>query len=206
MHPVAAPATSRLGQEYRLPRSYLWLGVVCAAAFFVAAVMSVWAAWTNIDGSFRYPKETAVVFGVFWGSLTLLGLYVVRAQLVERLLVWEDRVKQVGSFRTREARFAEVERVRWRRMGNPGGSVVLYAPSVRLAIWFANYGSVHSERLRDFIRAAVPVERQEGWDRYAELFVPTPEKTAKARRAAKWGFAGFAVLGAGLLGVGIADP
>jgi hypothetical protein len=206
MHPVAAPANSHLGQEYRLPRSYFWLGIVCAIFFFVAGVTSAWAAWTNIDGSFRYPKETAVGFAIFWGLFLLLSLYVLRAYLIERLLVWEDRVKVIGSFRTREAKFAEVERARWRLWGNPGGSVVLHGPGGRVVIYFANYGRVHAERLRDFLRAAIPVERQEGWDRFTEVFIPTPQKTEKARRAAKWGFAIFAVFGAVLLGVGIADP
>jgi hypothetical protein len=206
MQPVAAPAASRLGQEYRLPRSYYWLGLGCAASFALMGVVSAWAAWTNIDGSFRHPKETAVFFLVFWGAFTLLGLFLVRAYLVERLLVWEDRVKAIGSFRTREVMFTEVERVKWRLWGNPGGSVVLYGPGVRLVIWFANYGSVHSERLRDFFRAAIPVERQEAWERYDETFTPTPAKWERAKKARRWGYIILAVMGAGLLSVGLIDP
>lgn len=205
MQPVAAPAASKLGQEYRLPRSYFRLGVGCALVFSAAGVASVWAALANADGSFRHPVTAAVVFGVFWGLLTLLGLYLARAALVERLVVWDDRVRVVGSFRAREVRFDEVERAKWRRIGNPGGSLVLYAGGVRLVVYFANYGD-HGPRLREFFRAAIPEERQERWEAYAETFVPTPEKTEKGRRRAKRGFAVFAVFGAVLLGVGIADP
>jgi hypothetical protein len=205
MHPVAAPASSKLGQEYRLPRSYFRLGVVGASFFSLAGVTSVWMALANFDGSFARPVAAAVVFGTFWGALTLLGLYLVRAALVERLVVWEDRVRVVGSFRTREVKFNEVERAKWRRIGNPGGSLVLYAGTVRLVVYFANYGD-HGPRLRDFFRAAIPVERQERWDVFSETFVPTPEKVEQGRRRAKWGFAVFAVFGAVLLGVGIADP
>jgi hypothetical protein len=206
MSAVAAPADSRLGKEYRLPRYYFWLGIVCTAFFLVMGVGSIWVALANPDGSFRHPEVAAAIFAVFWGLFTLLGVFLVRAYLVERLVVWEDRVRVVGSVRTREARFAEVTRAVWRVFSHPGGSIVLYGPGGKAVIYFGNYGG-HGAGLREFFRRAIPEAVQERWERHAELNgPPPPEKVEKARRARKWVYGFLAVSGAGLLAVGLWDP
>lgn len=206
MHPVAAPVKSQLGQEYRLAQNYFWIGLVCSIFFAVAGVVSAWVAWTNADGSFRHPKETAVFFAAFWGMFTLLGVYLMRAARVERLWVWEDRVRVVGSLRTRDVTFAEVTEARWRVFPAPGGSLVLRSPAGKAVIYFENYGSVHGPRLREFFRGALPLGVQTGWDKHSETYVPTPAKLDLGRKARAWAYGILGVMGAGLVGVGVIDP
>jgi hypothetical protein len=206
MNPVAARAASQLGIEYRLPKSYFWLGLVCSAFFVGMGVFSAWIAWTNIDGSFRYPKETAVGFAVFWGLFTLLGVYLMRAYHVERLLVWEDRLRVVGSFRTRDVSFAEVSEARWRVFPAPGESLVLRTPAGKAVVYFGNYGSVHGPRLKEFFRNTLPLEVQTGWEKHDEMYTPTPAKLERARKARRWAHAILAVMGVGLIAVGVLDP
>jgi hypothetical protein len=206
MHPVAAPTQSQLGQEYRLAHNYFWTGLVCSIFFAGAGVVSAWAAWTNRDGSFRYPKETAVFFAAFWGTLALLGVYLMRAARVERLWVWEDRARVVGSFRTRDVTFAEVTEARWRVFPAPGGSLVLRTPAGKAVIYFENYGSFHGPRLRDFFRNALTLEVQTGWDKHAETYVPNPAKGERARKARRWAYVILGLMGVGLIAVGVTDP
>jgi hypothetical protein len=206
MHPVAAPIKSQLGQEYRLAQNYFWIGLVCSVGFAAAGVVSAWVAWTNADGSFRHPKETAVFFAAFWGMFVLLGVCLMRAARVERLWVWEDRVRVVGSFRTRDVTFAEVTEARWRVFPAPGGSLVLRTPAGKAVIYFENYGSFHGPRLRDFFRTALPAEVQTGWEKHTDTSVPTPAKLERARKARGWAYGTLGVMGVGLIAVGVIDP
>lgn len=203
---VAAPAGSLLGKEYRLPRSNFWAGAGCAIGFAILGTVSSVMAWTNIDGSFRYPKETAVGCALFWGGLFLMSLYFMRAYLVERLLLWDDRAVVVGSFRTREIHFTEVTQAKWRQWPNPGGSLVLWVREKKAVIHFENYGTVHGNALRVFFSVAIPRDVQTGWETHTNAYVPTPERIAKNQRIA-WRFlGGMAVLGVALVAVGIWNP
>jgi hypothetical protein len=206
MHPVAAPIQSQLGQEYRLAPHSFWTGLICSVFFACAGVASAWVAWTNSDGSFRHPKETAVFMAAFWGTLTLLGAHLVRAARVERLWVWEDRVRVVGSLRTRDVAFAEVTEARWRAFPAPGGSLVLRTPAGKAVIYFENYGRFHGSRMRDFFRSALPVEVQTGWDKHTEMYVPNPAKLERARKARGRAHGMLAVTGVGLIAVGVINP
>jgi hypothetical protein len=205
VHLVAAPTDSPLGQEYRPPRYYFWIGASCTAFFVVMMGASIWALLTNVDDSFAGPVM-ATICGTILGLFALLGLWILWAYHVERLLLWEDRVRYIGTFRTREVQLAEVERAKWRLMGDPGGSLVLYAGDVRLVMYFANYGD-HGPRIRDFFRSAIHLDRQERWEAFSDTHMPpSSEKKEKMRRQAKWVFAVYAVIGAMFLGIGIADP
>jgi hypothetical protein len=205
MNPIAATASSPLGQEYRLERKGFWIGVWCAAFFALVGVASVWMALTNSDGSFARPIPFAIVSGTFFGLLTLLGLHLLRAYHVERLLLWEDRVKVIGSFRTREVKFAEVERAEWRLHWSVGGSLALHTGAVRVVIHFSNYGYAGA-RIRDYLHVAIPLERQECWDMYSMANMPpTPEMHERVQRQARWVIDQLALVGVVLLWLGITD-
>lgn len=200
---MVAPADSRLGKEYRLPRSYFRLGLGLTVGFLTIGGVSVWAALTNVDGSFRFPVETATVFAVWWGLMALLGVYVMWASVVERLLLWEDRVRCVGSFRTREVRLADVTRAAWHIGPAGGGSLVLHGPGGKVTVNFPQIEMPARLAVRDYFRTTIPESLQDGWAKYALFYEPTPERIEKARRTEKWLYAVLAVVGAGMVVLGV---
>jgi len=159
-----------------------------------------------VDGSFRYPKETAVGVGVFWGLLALLSVYLMWAYHVERLLMWEDRLRVIGSFCTRDVNFAEITEAKWRVFPAPGGSLVLRTPGGKAVVYFGNYGSVHGPRLKDFFRSALPAELQTGWDAHDEMYTPTPAKEEHTRKTQRWTNSIMGVMGVGLIAFGVINP
>ena len=206
MNAIAAPAGSESGCEYRLSRANLWIGLICSVSFLGMGVLSTWAAWTNVDGSFRYPKEITVFFASFWGMFTLLGIYLIRAYYVERLLVWEDRVRVIGSLRTREVRFTELSEARWRGFPAPGGSLVLRTFDGKAVIHFGAYAGVDVEQLKEFFRGSLPAEAQIGWEKHDETYRATPARAKKNRKARRWAHIFLGLVGAGFIALGVIDP
>jgi hypothetical protein len=202
MTPAEQPTGFEGGREFRLPRHYLWTGITCTTFFLTAGVVSAWAAWTNVDGSFPHHKETAVFFGVFWGAFTLLGVWIMWAYHHERLIVSPDEVTMVGSFSTRSVRTADVTRVVWKVFG---GKLTLHSPETRVAIWLQNFPEM--AELRAFFRQAWPADIQEGWEKFEEVYAPPPPvKAQRTRFALVWMYASLAVFGVGFVTIGVCDP
>ncbi|MEQ9066580.1 MAG: hypothetical protein RLO18_07655, partial [Gimesia chilikensis] len=60
---------------YRLRRFYLYLGIAGTSLFSLVGIGSTLAAFYNLDGSFRYPVFSALLFGGFFLLCTLLGIW-----------------------------------------------------------------------------------------------------------------------------------
>ena len=87
------------GQDgYRPRRYYLIVGIVGAIFYSTMAIVSVVAAYWNIDGSFARPLLAAIIFGTFWCAMLLLvgGHGVARA---ERSSIIADGGSSFLSFR-----------------------------------------------------------------------------------------------------------
>ncbi len=90
--------TSPDGVIYRVHNAYLALGLLCTLFFAIMGITSVIAAWWNIDGSFPHPRAFAIVAGIFWSLLVLVGLWIIAFFYRARLVIAQDRVSLRGCF------------------------------------------------------------------------------------------------------------
>jgi hypothetical protein len=189
MDPQSLPAEPT---EYRLSRHALEIGVVGALLFGLAGIFSTVVALANADGSFRHPVAAAVVFGVGWSCLTLLGCWLILAYCRHRLSVGPEMVRVTGCFRTREVRPAAVTRAVWKSLFK-GGSLVLYECDSRATIHFGNYTFQERAELIRLFRTALAEHIQEGWKRFQSSCVP-PQVDYKELRSKIRGHLRFAVI------------
>jgi hypothetical protein len=198
------PADWREGREYRLPRSYLWLGLLATPFFFGMGAFSTIAALLNVDGSFRYPLPTALIFGSFWSIWTLLGVYITLAYFRERLYVSDEAVRVVGCFRTRTVQLSRVGRAVWRAFP-ANGSLVLYGDGTRLVVDFGHFPAARG-LLIAFFRRSLPEPIQEGWQRFESYFVPGPAFLQRRQREGRIANLVSVGCGVGLIALSLWDP
>ena len=148
--------------EYRLRRCHLIIGVVGTVVFSSIGIVATAAALWNIDGSFSRPVLSAVIFGVFYLGLTLLGASVILAYFRKRLILRGTQIAQRGIVRAKSINADEVTLVRWRQAPR-GGSVVVYTPAHRLTIRLANFTAEEQEQIVTFVRGLVDPQLQEDW-------------------------------------------
>jgi hypothetical protein len=184
---------------YRPRVYYLAIGVVCLAFYSGAACASSFAAWTNIDGSFRFPIPSAIFFGSFWSAWSLLSLWIILAWFRERLIIEKRTITQRGVVFTRVIQIHEIAAVRW--MKKPfAGKVLLDSNSGRsLRIDLRNFTPAERDELINLLHRAAPLERQQGWH---EFIKPHPvTKPLPSRAIAVICAVLFSVVGAWFIGV-----
>jgi hypothetical protein len=158
-------------KEYRLSKSYLEWGLVCALCFGIMGVLTVAAALNNADGSFRHPVAAAIFMGGIWFGLTAVACLLILCYYRYSLIVSRDVVRRTGCFMTREVRLVFVNRADWGSLVK-GGTLLLSEDNRRLKIHFANYTFRERAELIEFFRAALPATSQEGWDRFESRCMP----------------------------------
>lgn len=164
---------------YRIRNSYLALGVICTASFVAFGVASVIAAWWNIDGSFRFPKQTAIGFGIGWSGFAAVGGWIILAYYRERLFTSDQGIRQRGCIRDRTMIFDEVASARWRRHPK-GGSLVLRDPDHKVVVFFDNFSPTERIELIQYFRAALDETCQANWPDFGLAFLA--KRTVIAKR------------------------
>ena len=153
---------------YRLRRSYLALGI--GATLFLASVgvVSVLAAWWNVDG---YPRTLAVAFGIGWGGFTLLGSYLILCYYRERLFVDDVGVLKQDCFTRRWLKFSDVTSAQWRGGSTgpslDGPSILRRDPRTKIVVrlnQFAN-GNDLRELIQHF-RQSIDPQAQQDWETF----------------------------------------
>lgn len=173
--------------NYRFKDSIFWTGLVCTPLFATIGVASVVAVVMNADGSFPKPIVIPVLFfGLFWGSWTLLGAWLMVAYWRTRLLVSSDGVGLVGVTRTKMILLDKVTEARWRRWPK-GGSLVLRDSQTRLVITFEDYPRVYRAELLAAFRDSIPKDVQRDWDRFPLEF-HDPKRRPATPREKFWRF------------------
>jgi hypothetical protein len=194
------------GKEYRLPKFYLVLGIVCSVFFAVAGIVSSVAAFLNLDGSFLYPVPTAIVFAAFWSGFTLLGVWLILAYSRERLFVTPRLVRSTGCFSIRELQLTEVVRAAWKPILR-GGGLVLYGLTGKITIHFGNFPATEQVELIDFFRASIPQDVQERWDRFEACCVPhSPSFHKRQDRDRLRSYILMPIFGLALIALSVWDP
>jgi len=166
-------------KEYRPKDSQWWVGVAGTSFFVLALVGSVALALLNPDGSFSMPMVFAIVFGLFWGAWTVLGVWIVADYYLSRLVVSREGVVQVGVFRSAAIEFDDVREARW-RLVPVGGSLKLRDDRTRMTIEFARHAAADRAELSQRLRVLIPLERQIGWEEFGD---GTAKRRVNPRRA-----------------------
>jgi hypothetical protein len=182
----------------RVRKSYLITGVVCAIGFAVIGTGSVLAAATNIDGSFRYPVQTAVFCGIFWGVWFTASLIIIAASLRERLTVTSHSITQQGVFRTRSIAISDIANLRWRTRP-VGGGAAIRSLNARIKIHFDNFTAEERGLLITRLHELISEDNQENWDTFSDVQRASPLPPKESRWTAIACMALFLVTGAVLV-------
>lgn len=166
---------------YRMRPYYRNLAVVCTIAFAVMGGVSTASAYFNVDGSFPNPGHAAWIFGVFWSAWVVLGIWLLLVYCRYRLFRNATSLCQVGLVRERNAQLDLVQELRWRRFP-AGGSVRLAGPFGVVKIELANFNSAERTQLISYLRGAVDLSRQTGWQAFYRQFEDPEAKRERARR------------------------
>ena len=194
------------GKVYRLPKHYLVLGIVCSIFFALMGIVSSVAALLNVDGSFRYPVPTAIVFGCFWSAFTLLGVWLILAYYRESLHVSEEIVRSRTCLRTCEVQLSEVVRATWKSLSK-GGGIVLCDLTGKVTIHFGNFTRAEQTELIEFFRKMLKQEVQESWGRFEAYCVPqSASYLQRHERDRRRSYVVMPLLGVFLLALSIWDP
>ncbi|MBN2024270.1 MAG: hypothetical protein JW809_15915 [Pirellulales bacterium] len=166
---------------YRIRPYYRNVGFGGAAFFLFMGVASTLFAALNADGSFRHPGLAALLFGVFWSFLFLLGVWTLLVYYRYRLFTNDHAIRQIGVIRDDHVELDWVDELQWRRVP-VGGSVRVSGVFGVVKIELNNFSSADRERLISYLRGAVAETRQTGWDEFRALFSDSPEKRRRRQR------------------------
>lgn len=155
---------------YRVRNSYLAVGLAGGLVSTAMGVVSVIVAWGNADGSFRYPRATAVGLGIFWSGFVALAAYIVWAYCRERLFVGALGIRQRGCFRTKTMKLSDVTRLQWRA----DKSVKLWSSDGKIVVHLDNFSPDEREELIHYFRGAVEEARQQKWSQFESLHISPP--------------------------------
>jgi hypothetical protein len=185
------------GKCYRLPRKLLYAGIICGLFFVSMGVTSVVVAWWNIDGSFRHPKESAIILGTIWFGSSLLAMWLVLACLFERLFLNSHRIIQHGIFRFRELNVSDVTEVQFRTRP-AGGSVIVHSQFKTIKIDLGNFSPDERLEIASFFRKSISEDIQIDWDLFEESF---QRVSATQRHTSRWATIVIVVVLMGFAGV-----
>lgn len=164
------------------PRPYFRnVGMVCTIVFSVMGLVSVFAAYFNVDHSFARPLLAASLFGVFWSCFVLLGCWLILFSRRYHLSIDGNLVRQIGVICDRSLLLSQVNEMRWRRYP-AGGSVRFATLTDVMKIDFGNFVSEDRNQLISLLRDRMNDGRQIGWSEFERQFEDSPERKVRARR------------------------
>lgn len=103
-----------------------------------------------------------------WSGFTLLGVWVILANLREQLILDVERITQHGVISTKSMAIHNVTHIRWRQ-APAGGSMVIHSPVNRLKVYLGNVTDSERKEIVTFFREAVDLELHEGWPEFESL-------------------------------------
>lgn len=164
---------------YRLRRFYLYLGIAGTSLFSLVGIGSTLAAFYNLDGSFRYPVFSALLFGGFFLLCTLLGIWCILAWSRERLEISGIRLVKRDVFHITEILFDEVTHLQWYSLT---GAIVVESPGKRFKFHIDNFQRAEQIEITERLRREIDLELQEGWEKYQKFNAAIFETTEQPPR------------------------
>lgn len=166
---------------FRVKRNYLTLGLIGGGFSLIAGIVSVFTTIGSNDPAFSSPVLAIAIFCAFYGSMTLLGVYLVMAYVRYRLFVSIDAITEVGGFAKKTIQCSAVTAVIWRTLPK-GGSVVIQTVEQKITLSFMNYPTEDRGELQAIVRERFDPDLQTGWQPYFEHFEQLEQNKAKATR------------------------
>jgi hypothetical protein len=178
-------------REFRLPGTDLVRVVWMSALVLVCLGLYGWAAATNFDGSFTYPRAVAAVVAVCWCGVALGSVSIVLFTRRHRLIFSGDTLREIGALGERLVSSEHIRRVYWR--GSSGRRVaVLLLPRSQISIAIDSYPASERDDLIDRLREFTGHAEQLHWDRFCQ-HIDSPGGDARKRQI-RWAGTIFAVL------------
>lgn len=150
---------------YRMRPYFQNVGIAGTAFFTAIGLLSTLVAYFNVDGSFPRPKLFARILGVFRSVPTLLGAWLILLSYRYRFYVSKSCLRQVDVFKDIRIDLDQVDKWKWRR-SSTGGNARAVGPFGVLRIEFGNFNDVDRDDLVSFLRHAIPVIKQIGWNQF----------------------------------------
>lgn len=151
-------------KTFRLKEETLKTGIFCLLCFLAMGTFSVVCTTLVPPPKARLqPVHMAMVFGVFWGAISCLAIWILLAYWRERLTVNDETVIQRGVFRTRVIRFNEVDKLVW-RPAPP--QLQLIAETTKLKIHFVNFSMADQLSLIQHVQQRTPNAVQVNWEMF----------------------------------------
>jgi hypothetical protein len=198
------PTDALGGKEYRLPWQALAVGIICTTFFVLMGIGSSTAAALNVDGSFPFPLTYAIIFGVFWSCMALLGVWLILSHRYYRLYICDHYVRETGCLRTRMIALNDVTRATWGRFC---GRLVLQSHRTKLSVWFQNFGPEERSELIIFFHQRLGEPVQHGWERFAARCIPLLVDLPRPRQGGHLRVAtGFLLFGSIFIALSVWNP
>ncbi len=169
---------------FRMKRSVRTEGILCTVAFVAMGIFSVVVALMNEDGSIARPLLAAVLFGVFWSAFSLLGILLLITHHRYRLFLGEQRIKQVGCFRSIQISIDDIHTAEW-NTHPPAGSLLVNTSDKRFRIRFDSFTAADREVVITFLREHLAADCQQGWPRFHERFLTDNPRRIRQQRQIK---------------------
>jgi hypothetical protein len=175
--------------KFRADRSQHKLVILCTIVMIIFGISSTVAAFFNLDGSFPRPLEAAVIFSLFWGAWTLLGIYGLVFFKKYQLCMNSKSLHQVGVFKEQLISFDSIKELRWRNV--PDGTVRILASDGNATIWLQNFTATDRQKTIDFLRDNIPHSLQTGWNDFRLI---KPVKPPNEVESSKWWYRAWIVV------------
>jgi hypothetical protein len=173
-----AGRTKQSERVYRQRKVNWYLGLVGLVVWTCMAGTGIVMSLLNPDGSVSRPVLAAVFCGCFFGAFALLSLYLIVAYYRTSLSTSDATIRHHGVLGSKTLPVTDITRAVWRSWPR-GGSLVLHTTDERLAVEFGPYED--SRDLAAFMRATLPEEVQEGYERFASTYIPASGAFARSR-------------------------
>lgn len=181
-------------------RNIAWAGLAFTS---VMGTLSIWAALTNVDGSFPEPGRAAWIMGTIWSAFLLLSAWLLLAYHRYRLELGPDHVRQRGVIQDRTLRHDGVRRVVWRRVPS-GGSVRLHGLSTTITIEFGTLPDGARGIITEHLRAHIAEGRQQGAPEDRMTAAEIADRQHRARSARRGMAIGFLLVALVFVGAAVA--
>jgi len=167
---------------YRMRPFFRNVGLFCTIFSAAFGLVSILAAYFNVDGSFARPELAALCSFLFSSVFTLLGIFLLVRHRNYRLFINDSSVRQVDVICDRQIDVGLVDELKWQCFPK-GGSARMSGVGEEFFIEFDHFNNVDRAELVTLLRQAILESRQIGWEQFNERFADTPEKQSRTRRA-----------------------
>jgi hypothetical protein len=174
-----------MNSTFRLRKNFLYLGIIGALCFFVAAVGSAVPFFLNEPAKhgFKGPHSVAIVAGsgvAFFALLTALSIYMIIEYYVSNVSIVGTMIQIQSVFRIKQFDASSIDSLEWKHR-IPGGKLVLRTRTSRAVLGLKGFTDVDRLAIIRHIRRLISENIQLGWEEFCH-FVALPLREGRQPR------------------------